>query len=164
MRHWWFYNGVPELARNLVAGVTPVGAERRAEALPPMQTGETAIGWNQAAAIAAPYMREGAQLAANARQPERGLFQVRLHRSDDSQRTGTLRLLIDMRHGNVVQVFNPRAGENDDRFLATLFPLHSGQLGGSAGKYMVAALGLLPGLFFITGITTWILRRKKKFN
>jgi uncharacterized iron-regulated membrane protein len=43
-----------------------------------------------------------------------------------------------------------------------LFPLHSGQLGGTAVKWLVALAGLLPALFFITGITTWLLRREKK--
>lgn len=157
-----FYNGLPELGRSLAASVTSVASDRRAVTLPKLEKGEAAIGWDEAQAIAAPYIRNGVQLAAIARQPERGLYQVRLRRVDDWQRTGTYRLFIDMRSGKVVQIFDPRSGENADVFLAALFPLHSGQLGGMAGKCAIAFAGLLPALFFITGITTWLLRRKKR--
>jgi uncharacterized iron-regulated membrane protein len=157
-----FYNGMPELGRSLVAAVAPLATDRRALALPKLEKGEAAIGWKEAAAIAAPYMTNGAQLVAIARQPERGLYQVRLRRADDWQRTGTYRLFIDMRTGKVLQIYNPRAGEYADVFLATLFPLHSGQLGGPVIKWLIALGGLLPALFFFTGITTWLLRRKKR--
>lgn len=157
-----FYNGLPELARSLVAGVAPVATDRRALALPKLEKGEAAIGWKEVQAIAAPYMANGTQLVALARQPERGLYQARLRRADDWQHTGTYRLFIDMRTGKVLQIFNPRSGEYADVFLATLFPLHSGQLGGPVIKWLIALAGLLPALFFFTGITTWLLRRKKR--
>ncbi|MRV70110.1 iron-regulated protein [Duganella sp. FT92W] len=157
-----FYNGLPELGRSLAANVAPVATDRRALALPALEKGEAAIGWNDVQAIAVPYMTNGVELVAIARQPERGLYQARLRRADDWQRTGTYRLFIDMRTGKVLQIFNPRAGEYADTFLATLFPLHSGQLGGPVVKWLIAFAGLLPALFFFTGITTWLLRRKKR--
>ncbi|GAB2837858.1 PepSY-associated TM helix domain-containing protein [Pseudoduganella ginsengisoli] len=157
-----FYNGLPELGRSLVAGVAPVAADRRALALPKLEKGEAAISWKEVQAIAAPYLTNGTQLVAIARQPERGLYQARMRRADDSQRSGTYRLFIDMRTGKVLQISNPRAGEYADIFLASLFPLHSGQLGGPAIKWLIALSGLLPALFFFTGITTWLLRRKKQ--
>lgn len=159
-----FYNGLPETARGLVASVAEVGTEHRSIALPALEKGEKAISWNQVQAIAAPYLRDGTTLVGIARQPERGLFLARLHRADDSQRTGTLRIFIDMREAKVVEVINPLSGKNGDRFLASLFPFHSGQMGGSAVKWLIAFAGLLPALFFITGVTTWILRRKKRFH
>ncbi|MBY0242685.1 MAG: PepSY domain-containing protein [Burkholderiaceae bacterium] len=157
-----FYNGLPELGRTLVASVAPVAADRRTLALPTLEKGEAAIGWNAVQAIAMPYMTNGVELVAIARQPERGLYQARLRHADDWQRTGSYRLFIDMRTGKVLQIFNPRSGEYADRFLASLFPLHSGQLGGPAVKWLIAFGGLLPVLFLFTGITTWLLRRKKR--
>ncbi len=157
-----FYNGLPELGRNLAAAVAPVATDRRALALPKLAKGESAIGWNEVQAIAAPYMTNGVQLVAIARQPERGLYQARMRRADDWQRTGTFRLFIDMRTGKVVQIYNPRAGEYADIFLAALYPLHSGQLGGAALKWLIAFAGLLPAVFLFTAITTWLLRRKKR--
>lgn len=157
-----FYNGLPEVASSMVGKVAEVGAERRAIAKPALQKGETAIGWDDVQAIAAPYMRDGVTMAGISRQPDKGIYIARLRRADDWQRTGTLRIYIDMRSGKILEAINPLSGKPGDRFLAALFPLHSGQLGGAVVKWLVALAGLLPLLFFITGITTWLLRRKKK--
>ena len=157
-----FYNGLPEVVSAMVGSVAETGAERRAIARPALQKGETAISWGAAQAIAAPYLRDGASMAGISRQPDKGIYIARLRRADDWQRTGTLRIYIDMRSGKILEAINPLSGKPGDRFLASLFPLHSGQLGGAAVKWLVALAGLLPALFFITGITTWLLRRKKK--
>ena len=156
------YNGLPELVRSAVGQVAEVAPEHRRIALEPLAPGESAIGWNAARAAAEPYLSNGVQLLALSRQPERGLFQARLLRPDDWQRTGTVRLFISLRDGKVVEVVNPLAGKSGDRFIAALFPLHSGQLGGAAGRVIVALSGLLPALFFITGISAWILKRNRK--
>ena len=157
-----FYNGLPELARALVGQVAPVSTEHRSIALPALQKGETAISWNDAKAIAQQHLSDGAILLALNRLPERGIYQVRLRRADDWQRTGTLRLLIDIRNGAVIETVNPLAGTGGDRLLAALFPLHSGQFGGAIGRWLMAIAGLLPTVFFITGLSTWILRRRRK--
>ena len=157
-----FYNGLPELARSLVGQVADVAADHRSIALPALGKGDKAISWNEARAIAAQHISQGATLVALSRQPDRGLFQARLRRADDWQRTGTLRLLIDIRNGTLIETINPLGGKAGDRFLASLFPLHSGQFGGAIGRWLVALCGLLPALFFITGLSTWILRRKTK--
>lgn len=157
-----FYNGLPELTRGVVGQVAEVASEHRSIARPALGQGETAISWEQARAVAARHIGAGAQLVALSRLPERGLFQARLRRADDWQRTGTLRLFIDIRNGALVETVNPLSSNGGDRFLAALFPLHSGQFGGVPGRWLVALSGLLPALFFITGLSTWILRRKLK--
>lgn len=157
-----FYNGLPQLARALVGQVTPVSAEHRGIAMPAVKNGETTISWNDAKAIAEQRLSDGAVLLALHRLPERGIYQVRLRRADDWQRTGTLRLLLDIRSGAVIETVNPLAGTGGDRFLAALYPLHSGQFGGAIGRWFMASVGLLPTLFFITGLFTWILRRRRK--
>ncbi|RFP16332.1 iron-regulated protein [Duganella sp. BJB475] len=157
-----FYNGLPELGRALVGQVAAVSAEHRGIAMPAVKQGETTISWNDAKAIAEQHLSDGAVLLALQRQPDRGLYQVRLRRADDWQRTGTLRLLIDIRSGAVIETVNPLAGTGGDRFLASLFPLHSGQFGGATGRWLMVIAGLLPALFFITGLSTWVLRRRRK--
>ncbi|WP_228896273.1 PepSY-associated TM helix domain-containing protein [Pseudoduganella aquatica] len=156
-----FYNGLPEVVGGMVARIADVGAERRSIARPALKKDESAISWGEAQAIAAPYLQGGATMAGISRQPDKGLYIARLVRADDWQRTGTLRIYIDMRSGKVLEAIDPLSGKAGDRFLAALFPLHSGQLGGTAVKWLLALAGLLPALFFITGITTWRLRRKK---
>lgn len=157
-----FSNGLPDMARAAVGSVVAVSGEHRNIALPALAKGEPAISWDQARAIAAPYQQNGATLVAINRLPERGVFQARLRRADDWQRTGTLRLFIDIRNGKVIAIINPIAGTGGDRLLASMFPLHSGQFGGLAGKWLIALAGLLPAIFFITGVMTWLLRRNKK--
>lgn len=157
-----FYNGLPEIGHGVVASVADVGVDRRNIAMPALEKGAPAISWNAVQTAAAPYLRDGTTLAGISRQPDKGVYIARLHRADDWQRTGTLRLYIDIRNGEVLHVIDPLSGKAGDRFLAGLFPLHSGQLGGPAVKWLMALAGLLPALFFITGVTTWILRRKKK--
>jgi sulfite reductase (NADPH) flavoprotein alpha-component len=157
-----FYNGLPELTRALVGQVAPVAAEHRGIALPALAKGEAGISWNDAKAIAEQHLSDGAVLLALNRLPDRGLYQARLRRADDWQRTGTLRLLIDIRGGQVIETVNPLDGPAGDRFLAALFPLHSGQFGAVAGRVVMVGGGLLPALFFITGLSTWIMRRRRK--
>jgi len=142
--------------------VAVVSAEHRGIAMPAVQKGDTTISWNDAKAIAEQHLSDGAVLLALQRLPDRGLYQVRLRRADDWQRTGTLRLLIDIRSGAVIETVNPLAGTGGDRFLASLFPLHSGQFGGAFGRWLMVIAGLLPALFFITGLSTWVLRRRRQ--
>jgi sulfite reductase (NADPH) flavoprotein alpha-component len=156
-----FYNGLPELARALVGQVAEVSAEHRVIGRPPLANGEDGISWNDARSIAEQHLNDGATLLAINRLPERGIYQIRLRRADDWQRTGTLRLLIDMRSGRIIEIVNPLSGPRGDRFLAALYPLHSGQLGSFIGRWVMVTAGLLPALFFITGLSTWVIRRRR---
>lgn len=160
------YNGLPEQTRGALALLTDVAADHRAIGQGRHRDGDPAIGWSEARAIAGQYLGdgagEGAALLAIQRQPQRGVYLARLRRADDVQRSGTLRLFISMRDGSVLATVDPLAGSGGDRFLASLYPWHSGQLGGMAGRGLIVLAGLLPALFFITGISTWVLRRNKK--
>lgn len=157
-----FYNGLPDVARVVVGQFTAVSGEHRNIARPALGKGEAGLSWEQAHAIALTYERDGDELLALNRLPDRGVFQIRLRQAGDWQRTGSVRLFIDIRNGEVVDLIKPLAGTGGDRLLAAMYPLHSGQFGGFAGKWLVAFAGLLPALFFITGLATWILRRNKK--
>jgi uncharacterized iron-regulated membrane protein len=156
------YNGWPEQTRAVAAHLLPMEGTPHAIARPALGTGETAIGWNAARAIAEQHAGGGAILLALNRLPQRGLYLARLLRPDDRQRTGTLRLFIDMRDGSLAATADPLSGTLGERFLAALYPWHSGQLGGLGGRLAAILSGLLPALFFITGLTTWILRRNIK--
>ncbi|MFC3379745.1 PepSY-associated TM helix domain-containing protein [Rugamonas sp. CCM 8940] len=157
-----FSSGLPELSRSLVGQFTEVGGEHRRIARPALAVDEESISWNEARSIAEQHLSDGATLVALSRLPERGLFQARLRRVDDWQRTGTLRLFIDLRRGEIVDTVNPIGGRGGDRFLAALFPLHSGQFGGAPGRCLMAFAGILPSLFLISGVAGWILRRQTR--
>lgn len=157
-----FFMGLPQLGRQLVASVATVPADARTAALAPLTAGEPELGWDGAAAKARELSPPTATLVMLRRDAARGVYQARMRRADDWQPVGTLRLFIDMRSGERVSVADPLSGTAGQRFLALMFPLHSGSLFGLPTRILTAVLGLLPLLFFVTGLVIWISRRRLK--
>lgn len=157
-----FFMGLPQLGRQLVSSVMSVPVDARTAKLAPLAPGETEVGWDGAAAKA----REGAPATATLvmlrRDAANGVYQARMRRADDWQPVGTLRLFIDMRSGAQVSAADPLSGTAGQRLLAVMFPLHSGSLFGLPSRILTAVLGLLPLLFFVTGLVIWISRRRLK--
>lgn len=157
-----FFMGLPQLGRQLVSSVMSVPVDARTAKLAPLAPGETEVGWDGAAAKA----REGAPATATLvmlrRDAPNGVYQARMRRADDWQPVGTLRLFIDMRSGAQVSAADPLSGTAGQRLLAVMFPLHSGSLFGLPSRILTAVLGLLPLLFFVTGLVIWISRRRLK--
>ncbi|MBB1624720.1 PepSY domain-containing protein [Achromobacter sp. UMC71] len=157
-----FFMGLPQLGRQLVASVANVPADARAAALAPLAAGDPELGWDGAAAKARELAPADATLVMLRRDAARGVYQARVRRADDWQPVGTLRLFIDMRSGERVSAADPLSGTAGQRFLAVMFPLHSGSLFGLPTRILTAVLGLLPLLFFVTGLVIWISRRRLK--
>ena len=67
-------------------------------------------------------------------------------------------LWLDQYDGSVLAVHHGPQGTATDRILDWLYPLHSGQAFGLAGRAVVALLGLVLALLFVTGVIRW--RRK----
>jgi len=67
-------------------------------------------------------------------------------------------LWLDQYDGRVLAVHHGPQGTGTDRILDWLYPLHSGQAFGLAGRAVVALLGLVPAILFVTGTIRW--RRK----
>lgn len=157
-----FFMGLPQLGRQLVASVATVPVDARAAALPPLAADEPELGWDGAAAKAREFAPPTATLVMLRRDAARGVYQARVRRADDWQPVGTLRLFINMRSGERLSVADPLSGTPGQRFLALMFPLHSGSLFGLPTRILTAVLGLLPLLFFVTGLVIWISRRRLK--
>lgn len=51
-----------------------------------------------------------------------------------------------------------------DKFLAWQYPLHSGQIGGLAGRIVVCILGLAVCALSITGVLIWLLKRRARLG
>lgn len=87
-------------------------------------------------------------------------YEVRLRQSGELHTgDGATRVSIDAHSGTILRVIDPLRGTAGDRFLACLFPLHSGMAFGIAGRMFMSVFGLLPLLFFVTGLHMW---RKNK--
>lgn len=62
---------------------------------------------------------------------------------------GAIRISIDSGDGAVLRVLDPVRAQGGDRFVSWLFPLHSGEAFGFAGRVFISGFGLVPLCFFI---------------
>lgn len=75
---------------------------------------------------------------------------------------GATRITIDSASGAVLRVVDPVNGKRGDGFLAWMFPLHTGDAFGGAGRVFITLLGLAPLGFMITGVAVWLKKRPRK--
>jgi uncharacterized iron-regulated membrane protein len=140
-----------------VASVTPNAkpVNRSSAGLPPLSVAEAI----EAAQARYPQARIGrVSFPAGANQP----WEVRVRQPGElRQGPGATRVSIDARDGAVLRVIDPLRAPGGDRFLAALFPLHSGEAFGVAGKVFISIMGLTPLGFFVTGIVLWLKFRRK---
>lgn len=73
---------------------------------------------------------------------------------------GATRITIDSGSGAVLRVLDPMNGKPGDTFIGWLFPLHTGEAFGTAGRVLTTLLGLMPLAFFVTGLAVWLKRRR----
>lgn len=69
-------------------------------------------------------------------------------------------LWIDQYSGQVIDVLDPNKFTAGETFLNVLFPLHSGEALGVAGRILVCITGLIPLFLYITGIIRWSQKRR----
>ena len=154
---------------NMPAWVTPaVGAVATLTPSRPAmnRTGTSAARIQVADAVAAAQARFPAArigrvtLPAKPGQP----YEVRLRQDGElRQGSGATRVSIDAGDASVLKVIDPLAARGGDRFISWLFPLHTGEAFGLAGRAFISVFGLAPLLFFVTGLVVWLkLRRKSK--
>lgn len=145
---------LPDVARPAVGAVSalsPPPASRNPKVL--------SAGWQQAI-DAARATHPQASLFGAAFNPAQNLYQVRLHKPNDLQHSGTLRVFVDASDGKVVRSHDPLSGTGGDAFIGLQYALHSGQILGLPGQALMAFAGLLPLLFAVTGIAIWLQKRR----
>jgi uncharacterized iron-regulated membrane protein len=88
-------------------------------------------------------------------------YEIRARQPDEvRQGDGSTRITIDAYNGQVLRVRDPLRAPQGDTFLNWLFPLHTGEAFGIAGRVFISCFGLVPLLFFITGVVIWWKRRR----
>ena len=96
---------------------------------------------------------------ANRRQP----FEIRVRQPAElRQGPGATRISIDSGDARVLRVIDPERARGGDQFLSWLFPLHTGEAFGLAGRIFVSLFGFIPLVFFVTGLVIWIKLRAAK--
>lgn len=131
------------------------------------ESAPSAAGISVAAAVAAAQLQfpEGRVsrllFPANANQP----FEARVRQPGELRMgPGATRISIDSGDGAVLRVIDPLKAKSGDKFISWLFPLHTGEAFGTAGRVFISLFGLAPLAFLVTGLVIWLKVRKKPVN
>ncbi len=84
-----------------------------------------------------------------------GRHSVYFHLPEDANPQGEDFALVDLRTGEVTALRRPRAGTAGDRFMAWLYPLHTGGAFGWAGRLLIALSGVVMVVLNVTGLYVW---------
>lgn len=88
-------------------------------------------------------------------------FEIRVRQPGElRQGSGATRISIDSGNGSVLRVIDPERARGGDRFLSWLFPLHTGEAFGLAGRIVISLFGVVPLIFFVTGLVVWVRLRR----
>ncbi len=92
-------------------------------------------------------------------------FEIRVRQPGELREgPGATRISVDSGDASVLRVIDPERARGGDKFLAWLFPLHTGEAFGTAGRVFISLFGAVPLAFFVTGLLVWIKLRKKKLG
>jgi uncharacterized iron-regulated membrane protein len=129
---------------------------------------------NRSEASARRIAPDEAMLAAQARLPQGRIsrlsfparanqpYEIRMRQPGELREgDGATRVSIDGGSGEVLRVVDPLRAAGADRFVNTLFPLHTGEALGNGGRAFVSLYGLTPLAFFVTGLVVWMKFRRK---
>jgi uncharacterized iron-regulated membrane protein len=90
-------------------------------------------------------------------------YEVRVRQPGEMRHgDGATRITIDSGDGAVLRVVDPLTMREGDRFLSWMFPLHTGEAFGTAGRVFISLIGLMPLVFFVTGLVMWLKFRRPK--
>lgn len=85
-----------------------------------------------------------------------GVYVIRLKQNfEPSNRFPKSMVWIDQYSGSVLAVRDPITNSAGDTFLDWQHPLHNGEAFGFLGRVLVAIIGLIPMILFITGVIRW---------
>lgn len=151
---------MPEWTRPLVALAGPVtpnaklsNKAKATEPVPPAAAMEAAQARFPQARVSR------LSLPANPQQP----YEIRLRQPGEwRQGDGATRVSVDASDGAVLRAVDPLAAQGGDRVTALLFPLHTGEAFGNAGRGAITAFGLVLAALFPTGLTIWLALRPRK--
>ena len=90
-------------------------------------------------------------------------FEIRLRQSTELREgPGATRISVDASNGSVLGVVDPERARGGDQFLSWLFPLHTGEAFGLAGRVFISLFGFVPLAFFATGLVIWVKIHRRK--
>jgi uncharacterized iron-regulated membrane protein len=100
-------------------------------------------------------------LPGSAKQP----YEIRLRQEGEMRHgDGATRISIDAGDGTVLRAIDPLRAHGGDAFTGALYPLHTGEAFGNAGRAFISFYGFMPLAFFVTGLVVWIKFRRGRKN
>lgn len=92
-----------------------------------------------------------------------GIFKIMLYQAGEpSQRFPKTIVSIEQYTGEVLAVRNPTQSSAGDLFVRILHPLHSVEIAGITGRWLVFFSGFMPMILFVTGLIRWRQKQKAK--
>ncbi|BBE35697.1 PepSY-associated TM helix domain-containing protein [Sphingosinicella microcystinivorans] len=132
---------------------TPADAPTGAARVDLAAAAETALAAYPGSTLAAVYPPEG----------EGPVWQIRVTQPEEARRAyGATRVFVSAVDGSILARFDALDAAPSRAFVDGLFPFHTGEMGGLAGRIAVAAIGVWLVTMIIVGILLWAARRKMR--
>lgn len=94
---------------------------------------------------------------------DRPVWRIRVTQPDEARRAyGATTVFVSAVNGQVVGRFDAVQAPPRRAFVDGLFPLHTGEMGGLAGRIAVAAIGLWLITMVVVGLALWVTRRRMR--
>ncbi|MGH9340103.1 MAG: PepSY-associated TM helix domain-containing protein, partial [Acidobacteriota bacterium] len=97
---------------------------------------------------------------------DKGSFTIRKRFPNDPHQyysNGKALVWIDQYSGEILKTHDARTMSVGSRMVHDwLFPTHTGEVAGTAGRIIAFLAGIAPAILFITGFTVWWIRRQRR--
>jgi uncharacterized iron-regulated membrane protein len=153
---------LPQLIRPIVRALSPASEAPRGTRVAPE---EAVVTFNQADAAVRTIFPE-ARTNNIFDDLANGRHSVYFHLPEDANPEGDDFAFVDLKTGEVTGVRRPQTAGAGDRFMAWLFPLHTGGAFGWTGRLLIASSGVVMVVLNGTGLyvwwVKWRMRRRSK--
>ena len=92
----------------------------------------------------------------------RGVYRIELRESGDDSDRGGMAVFIDPQSAAILRLADRTSQTSGDAFLASMRPLHEGEVLGLGARIVIAIVGLFPALFAVTGTMMWLRSRRTR--
>lgn len=91
---------------------------------------------------------------------ENGTYRINLRRSGDANvRHPSTLVWVDRWSGQIREARNPNTFTAGQTFIGRIWPWHTGEAFGAAGRFLWFCAGLMPLALYVTGLLHWLRRR-----
>lgn len=150
----------PEPGRIAVSAVAPVSPSVRNVQAPDAPAEGKRIGLDQALESARALYPSAVVSGVGLPNGPRGTYRIAFRETVEGP-TNAIVLFLDPASGDIIRRSDASVRTGGDAFLATLRPMHTGEAFGALGRLIIFVVGLLPGLFVVTGAIIWWKQRKR---